>query len=1011
MNRVFLFCCCLLAGAALHAQPGQIKFNLVEGVGEISLGKINSIVQDQEGYMWFADMDNNCITRFDGYSMRSYRYDAANPYGPGGSYPEALLADPKGYIWVGYYGMGLDRFDPRTGTFDHYRHRPGDRNSIASDTINVLAMDRSGLLWIGTSNGLDLMDPEKDIIQHFRYDPSKAGSLYGNNVRGLCIDQQGRIWAGTGFAWGDGKISGLNLFNPSTQQFSRYLEGEKIRAIREDSQGNLWVGARGNKLFRFDSAANSFIQVDALPPPASEFDHVTFIQEDGAGALWIGTLESGILRYDVATGTTQPFGNGAGLLENSGWMAFTSREGVLWFSTQSANLYRMDPLKKSFTFLVVDGGDVLSVESPADSTIWVGNEKGIWQFQENQKKKFLSLPWETNRGSRQVHNCQLFARKGGNNLALLNGSVYRFGFDDMKLQALYEGQDPALSILPKGAGSFWMATSGGLFLFTEKNNRKEAIAGDDFHAQQLFPEAGGRIWAAGNAGEGLALLDAEGRLLQKFAPGKTIQCLYEDHLGILWAGTPSGLIWKQAGAADFKPFHLQGSPIGSTDIKGIIEDEHGFIWVSAKAGIFQISKERNRIKGFGTNQGIDPAGLTNAIYRLRKGKVIVGAHDGFYSFQTQNESFRILPPQIILRDLRVAGEQVIGIDKTDGIKLRYDQDIFSIGFAGIHYSNPNENTHLYKLEGYDNDWRRAGAERTAYYFNLPPGKYLFRVKVGNNDDVWAEHTVPIEIIPAWWSSAYFKIAAALALALLFYLIIRWRFRMQFRRQMEKTQTEQQLSELKRRSSELEMLALRSQMNPHFIFNSLNSINRFILQNNKSQASEYLTKFSRLIRFILQNSEQPRITLDRELQALELYLELEAVRFDHHFAYTITVDPFLDPGAVMVPPLIIQPYAENAIWHGLMHKEEKGLLEIELRRKGRFLWCIIRDDGIGRQKATELKSKSANTHKSLGMHITANRIELLQQDAQAARVHINDLTWPDGTAAGTEVILQIPLHHD
>jgi LytS/YehU family sensor histidine kinase len=230
--------------------------------------------------------------------------------------------------------------------------------------------------------------------------------------------------------------------------------------------------------------------------------------------------------------------------------------------------------------------------------------------------------------------------------------------------------------------------------------------------------------------------------------------------------------------------------------------------------------------------------------------------------------------------------------------------------------------------------------------------------------------------------------------------------------LQKVEGNRTRAELQQQATELEMQALRAQMNPHFIFNSLNSINRFILQNNKLQASEYLTKFSRLVRLILQNSQASFISLDNELEALQLYLELESLRFDHHFDYTVNVDEDVDSSIVKVPPLIIQPYAENAIWHGLMHKQEKGHLDIAIAEQEGVLLCRITDDGVGRKKATELKSKSASTHKSMGMRITADRIATLHQKNQLdGYVVINDLVLPDGSAIGTEVTLKIPVNYD
>lgn len=228
--------------------------------------------------------------------------------------------------------------------------------------------------------------------------------------------------------------------------------------------------------------------------------------------------------------------------------------------------------------------------------------------------------------------------------------------------------------------------------------------------------------------------------------------------------------------------------------------------------------------------------------------------------------------------------------------------------------------------------------------------------------------------------------------------------------IERLENEKNQTGLRQHAAELEMQALRAQMNPHFIFNSLNSINRFILQKNSTQASEYLTKFSKLVRLILQNSQTLLIPLESELESLQLYLELEAVRFDHQFEFKIEVDDDLDIGQLKVPPLIIQPYVENAIWHGLMNKQDKGHLQVEIYQPADEILCIkISDDGIGRQKAAELKSKSASTHKSMGMRITADRIAMLQQKKQLDEViKITDLVLNNGTVGGTEVLLEIPM---
>jgi tetratricopeptide (TPR) repeat protein len=226
------------------------------------------------------------------------------------------------------------------------------------------------------------------------------------------------------------------------------------------------------------------------------------------------------------------------------------------------------------------------------------------------------------------------------------------------------------------------------------------------------------------------------------------------------------------------------------------------------------------------------------------------------------------------------------------------------------------------------------------------------------------------------------------------------------------QNKRKQAELQQQAAELKMQALRTQMNPHFIFNSLNSINRFILENNKPDSSRYLTKFSRLIRMILQNSQSSFISLKSEIESLELYLDMEAMRFDNHFTYKIMVSPELNTLRLQLPPLIIQPYVENAVWHGLMHKDEKGELEIEVVQEANSLLIKITDNGIGREQASKIASKSATKQKSMGMLITADRIAMIQSGSgNGSAVIINDLVHADGSAAGTEVLIKIPVKYD
>ncbi|MBK8504029.1 MAG: histidine kinase [Saprospiraceae bacterium] len=216
--------------------------------------------------------------------------------------------------------------------------------------------------------------------------------------------------------------------------------------------------------------------------------------------------------------------------------------------------------------------------------------------------------------------------------------------------------------------------------------------------------------------------------------------------------------------------------------------------------------------------------------------------------------------------------------------------------------------------------------------------------------------------------------------------------------------------LKQKASDLEMQALRAQMNPHFIFNSLNSINNFILRNEKQQASDYLVKFSKLIRLILENSALHVVSLAQELDTLRLYIELESLRFQHSFNYQLIISDDLDTLSIKVPPLILQPFVENAIHHGLLPKERPGHLKIIIAEEENRLMLSIEDDGIGRYNSSLLSSHMILKHKPMGMKVTRERIKLLGLDRpEGARIETHDLTDSEGRSSGTEIMINIPLN--
>ncbi|HUR65757.1 MAG TPA: histidine kinase [Chitinophagaceae bacterium] len=247
---------------------------------------------------------------------------------------------------------------------------------------------------------------------------------------------------------------------------------------------------------------------------------------------------------------------------------------------------------------------------------------------------------------------------------------------------------------------------------------------------------------------------------------------------------------------------------------------------------------------------------------------------------------------------------------------------------------------------------------------------------------------------------------------LFLLLGVFAFRnLSLKRKYERLATAKTQAEFQQKLASLEMQALRAQMNPHFIFNCLSSINRFIFKNDNKVASDYLTRFSRLIRMVLIHSQKKLISLEDELEMMRIYLDLERLRFRDAFDYSITTTNIADVGTVFIPPLLLQPFCENAVWHGLMHKENKGHLKVilnETEKAGeKTLLCIIEDDGVGRKKAADMKSKSAGREKSMGLKITTERLALLNRDNNLHTFYqIEDILDDNNEVAGTRVQLKI-----
>ncbi len=1075
----------LFFGTAAFAQ--QVKFNQVINSKINPLGGINTVAQDRQGYIWFSTGGNanahGGLYRYDGSKTISFLHNPGNANSLASNAADCMIVDSSNMIWIGT--SGLDRYDPATGTFTHFRHDPQNSYSLASDIVMALLEDHKGNLWVGTDAGLDMLDKKTGRFTHYCNIPNDPGSLSDNFVRVLYEDRHQTLWVGCGNPFdASSESGGLNRFNSTTGKFTRWLHipsnpntlaSNKVRALLEDSKSNFWVGTAGDGLHIMDRSKGTFTHYFydpthpeklSRPPFYKEnwFDHITFIKEDITGAIWIGTLGQGINRYDPRTKKITHYGiirrgdkivsakdTAAGYKDLWTWSAFTSKDGLFWISTIEGNLYKVNPLKMDIPYYKTDRGNSFYKE-PGNNILWIATEKGL------VRKDLVG-------GTEKV-----WRHDPHNNNSLCNDIIAVLRTDD--------------------EGKFWIPTIDGLSKFdpatnnftTYRHNEKDKNSLSSNSLDNLFIDHNKNIWI-GTADKGLDKFNPKTNEFKHFEfsdqdtpaianhPEKeqlyqgcpefdninsnTIVCINEDKShtlwigtsngitslnnantkfkrylnnygiasicvdakGIVWTGTADGLYNYNKAADDFLLYTNPFSQVTLRDVLHILEDNDHNLWVTTANAIVKINEQRNKATSYGANYGVHKNTVVWADNFLsRDGQLFFGDQAGYYTFFPDQLKDNSDTPLVSFTGLKLGDNEVkaaaggvleSAIWDTKSIKLKYDQNIFSIDFIGLHYDDPGEVRYAFMLENYDNTWRSAGTDHTAYFFHVPSGNYIFHAKTIAYG-ISGEKSISIIISPPWWKTWW---------AYGFYIVcfsglVFFANRFNRNRIIEKERIKSREKELKLQATELKMQALRAQMNPHFIFNSLNSINRFILQNNRLQASEYLTKFSRLVRLILQNSEAALIPLESELESVKLYLSLEALRFDDHFTYKLTVDPDLDISALKVPPLIIQPYAENAVWHGLMHKEEKGQLDIELWEEADFLFFKIADNGVGRHQAAALASKTATRNKSMGLSITASRIARMHPDGDhGSRVVINDLIHADMSAAGTEVIIKLPIIYD
>ena len=944
--------------------------------------------EDKNGNLWFGTEGG--VIKYDG----SYFTRLTINDGLGNDIIRSILQDKDGALWFGTNGGGVSRYDgKRLSQFS-------EKQGLTGRFVYSMLQDRNGNIWFGTTHGVSKFDGKR--FQNFTVDVGLPNEI----VECMIEDSRGNIWFGTHD--GISKYDGQTFTNSAKKQG---VPNNIIKSILEDKYGNLWFGTQDGGAFKYDGKNfTDFNEEEGLSA-----NGVYSILEDNRGKLWFGTFGGGVDKYDGETFTH--FTRGQGVNNNLVRSILRDKDGNLWFGT--------------------NGG--LNIYSAED--VQHGNKK----FVAITTKEGLSTNFI--RSIVQDHNGNFWFATFGGGLNKYDGRTFtHFNLDDGLID------NWIWKIIEDRNGNIWSAGGWGVSKYDGKSftNFKMAQGLSDDFVTEILEDRNGNLWFGTKAG---GVTKYDGKTFVQFTrkqglSNDNVRSILEDKSGNLWFGTGGGGVNKYDGKT-FTHFTVKEG-LSDDFVESLMEDNQGNLWVGTSNGLSKLDKEYAKSVGRPSNRyfrtytyedGFTGIGVNsgNTMCEGKDGTIWIGADDRLTAFRPGKESKDTMPPNLQLTGLSLFNENIpwqnllssknepsnksdSGIVLQNGVtvhdfhfdsvskwygvprnlNLAYDNNYFTIQFLGVTIQSPNKVRYQYKLEGLDENWSALSARSEATYGHVPFGEYIFKVKAMNGDGYWSkELSYPLVIRPPWWRTWWSSLIFALVFCGIVYSVLKYR--------LNRIHEQHEIELERHRAAELEMQALRAQMNPHFIFNSLNSINLFILENDRQRASEYLTKFSRLIRLILHNSREEVIPLEKELEALNLYLELESLRFERRFKYKISVENNVDVTQVKVPPLIIQPLAENAIWHGLMQKKEEGHLEIRLEQQEATLFCKIIDDGIGRKKSAESKNKFSSGGKSLGMRITANRIANLKNDAQDNnQIEVTDIVREDGSSGGTEVLLKIPV---
>jgi len=1015
INTAYRWMLLLLLGFSyvLHSQtPVLHQFTRIDGLPSL---EIYDIIQDQQGYIWIGTDKGLC--RYDGTDFKMYKNQSQK-----GQSVSNFYIDAKGRLWAQNFssqlffigGDSLHYFSPCNhlppNTYITDYHVNAYQQVIISSSYGDCWYNKQTKTWVKFLT-------YKDIHRHWH------GSIN--------TDHQGQIWGVSGRTDLLSKIPSDSLtketalipfyFSPRCfcQDGNDTLCYNTV-ALFGNKERTLLMGTQKNKkpwdVFEYQSQQDTFTPLSKISQQLKDYGHIPIGKLiDTKNQLWLGTGGGGVLVFDLKEQEQlfqTPILQGKYVssiiqdLEGNYWIS-TLKSGLFMLPNPNINYYQKDnsPIPDERINALAIKGQQLLVGTQNKYLLEIDSkQKRIVQQKQYSKLDFFEYLYWDSISNTLIHTSGAITAKGeltrlsapfinikriiayGQHYLIMNtGTHFIIGerpnapplqldnFLPVKLSTITSNLP---HIIPKAHLSIlgpriktvhashkkdkvWISTANGLSVYSPNHPPKTIEAGPNNKAiigTAIVQTPDGKIWV-GTAGDGLYTIK-DYQIVRHYTPKDGLLSNFCSNL------------------------FVDGQQL----------------WIGTDKGIQCFDPQKESWRNFDRSDGL----LYDEIYAIRVigQEVWAASTKGLINFNKNIPSQNPTTPPIYITHLQI-NERDTTIYPS--YQLPYSQNTLKITFKGLSYKSSKNIRYKYRLKGLSDKWIYSdNYNNNALYQSLPHGTYTFEVACINEDGVQSKQvaTIQFEIQPAYWQTWWFWSLILLASLGFVAAIVWWQFRIYKNKQ-----------DLLHQMNQLKMQALQTQMNPHFIFNVFSSIQELVFDEKNEQALRYIARFAKLIRFIFEKSNDLAIPVREEIKFIKLYLELERLRFEQKIDIQLDIAPELVDSENLVPPLLIQPIIENSFKHGLMHKEQDGILTIRLAPKNEGLQCLVRDNGVGRAKAqeyTQWKEKGM-AKRSSGLSITQKRLEILSAETQQeALFKITDLFDDQKQAAGTQTDLWIPF---